>query len=85
MKVTKYLTGLFILLFSFAVFAQGEININEAGLKTLIQLEHIGEKRAQMIIDYREITPFGAIDEIMKIRGIGEKAFEANREIITVK
>jgi len=85
MKVTKYLTGLLILLFSFAVFAQDEININEAGLKTLIQLEHIGEKRAQMIIDYREITPFGAIDEIMKIRGIGEKAFEANREIITVK
>ncbi|MBC8519648.1 MAG: helix-hairpin-helix domain-containing protein [Gammaproteobacteria bacterium] len=81
----KYFIGLVMFMFSLTVFAQDKININEAGLKTLIKLEHIGKKRAQMIIDHRELSPFATISEIMNITGIGKKAFEANRDIITVE
>lgn len=81
----KYFIGLVMFMFSLTIFAQDKININEAGLKTLIKLEHIGKKRAQMIIDHREITPFTTIDEIMKIGGIGQKTLEANRDMIVVE
>ena len=61
------------------------ININTADREQLMQLEGIGEKMAQRIIEYRtENGPFETIQDIMKVSGIGEKKFANMRDFITV-
>jgi len=53
-----------------------KVNINQAGHQELTTLPGIGTKYAQEIIDYRQsVGPFGSIDEIMQVKGIGEKTF----------
>ena len=69
-------------------FSQEEekININTATLEELVQLKNIGENYAQRIIEFREKNgPFEKIDDIMKVKGIGEKTFEANKDRIVVE
>ena len=62
-----------------------KININTANLDELQTLPRIGEKVAQRIIDYRkEHGPFKKIEELMKVRGIGEKVFKQIKDKIEV-
>lgn len=64
----------------------GKININTASQKTLTELEGIGEKTAEKIIQYREAHgDFQSIQEITKISGIGSKKFETIKEDICVE
>jgi len=62
----------------------GKININSAPVERLRCLYNIGNSRAKAIIDYRSKKHFDRIEEIMDVRGIGEKTFERIREQITV-
>ena len=39
---------------------------------------------AQRIIDYRRIQPFETLEEIMEVKGIGEKMFEQIKDEITL-
>ncbi len=66
------------------VTAQTKININTASKEELVTLKHIGEKIADRIIEYRKLHPFKSTDDIMEVKGIGEKVFDANKDIITV-
>lgn len=61
------------------------ININTADLKTLETLSRIGPKTALKIIQYRNKNgPFNTIEDLKKIKGIGPKTLEINRERIKI-
>lgn len=62
-----------------------KININTASKRELLRLPGIGSVLAQRIIEYREANgPFRAIEEIMKVKGIGPKLFDRIKDRITV-
>lgn len=50
-----------------------QIDIRTASKEELILLPGIGEKRAQEIIDHRSRKPFKNTDDLLEIKGIGEK------------
>lgn len=50
-----------------------KIDINTASLKDLMKIVHLGGKRNQELISLR---PFYSLDELMKIKGIDQKALE---------
>jgi competence protein ComEA len=65
--------------------AKAKININTAGQTELESLPRIGPKVAQRIIDYRNQNGnFKKIEDIMKVKGIGEKLFAQIKDLITV-
>ena len=64
--------------------SNGKININEASVNELQELNGIGKSKAEAIIEYRNKTRFKSIDEIMKVDGIGESLFASIKENITV-
>lgn len=61
------------------------ININSASKEKLMELPGIGESRAISIIKYREkYGLFKTIEDIMKVSGIKQAAFDKIREYICV-
>jgi comEA protein len=92
-KVVALVTALVVSLTLVPLIAQqagakgGEqkININTASLDELQKLPRVGPQVAQRIIDYRkEHGNFRKIEEIMKVRGIGERTFNQLKDLITV-
>ena len=65
---------------------QGDtININSADEKELQKIKGIGPSLAGRIIEYRTNNgAFKSVEEIKKVRGIGEKTFEKMKDQITV-
>ena len=62
------------------------VNINTASRRELMLLPRIGPKMADRILAYREGNgPFRSKEEIMKVKGIGEKTFEDLKELIVVE
>ncbi len=62
-----------------------KININQADAKTLATLKGIGKDRAVKIIEYREKNgPFQKIEDVMKVKGIGKKIFEKNKNVLSL-
>lgn len=61
------------------------IHINLAGKEEFMALPGIGEVLAQRIVDYREEHgPFGSVEELMNVEGIGKKRMEEMLELIMI-
>lgn len=72
---------LFILaLLSFNVFAT-PVNINTADAQAIADsLSGIGIKKAEAIVEYRKANgPFKAAEDLLNVKGIGEKTLEKNK------
>ena len=62
---------------------QMQVNINKASVDELTTLKRIGPSYAQRIVDYRnEHGPFQKPEDIMQVKGIGMKTYEANKDVI---
>ena len=60
------------------------LDINSATLQDLMALPGIGKAYAQAILDYREAHHgFLYLEELMDVKGIGTKRFEALRPFLT--
>jgi competence protein ComEA len=57
------------------------VDINSADAKSLAaELNGVGEKRAQAIVDYRkEHGPFHSIEDLAKVKGVGPVVIEKNK------
>jgi competence protein ComEA len=63
----------------------GTININTASAAELEALPGIGAKTAARIVEYRQKNgPFKKVEELMNVRGVGEKNFLKLKPQITV-
>jgi competence protein ComEA len=61
------------------------INLNTATAVQLGSLPGIGPKTADLIIQYRQKNgPFKKVEEIMNVRGVGEKSFLKLKSRLTV-
>ena len=61
------------------------VDLNTATAEELDTLPGIGESLAGRIIAYREANgPFGSIEEIMEVSGIGEAKFAELKDRVTV-
>jgi comEA protein len=65
--------------------APEKINVNAADLSVLSQVKGIGPKTAQNIINYRqEVGSFQALEDLLKVEGIGKETLEAIRPLVSV-
>jgi competence protein ComEA len=61
------------------------VNLNTATAEQLDRLPGVGPKTASLIIEYRQkIGGFKKVEDLMNVRGIGEKSFLKLRSHITV-
>jgi competence protein ComEA len=61
------------------------ININTASVEALAELNGVGEKKAADIIAYREANgKFVKVEDLLNVKGIGEKTLEKNRQRLSV-
>ena len=61
------------------------VNINTASASELDGLPGIGAKTAALIVEYRQKNgPFKKIEELMNVRGVGEKNFLKLKDHISV-
>jgi comEA protein len=93
-KKTGFKAGLLVVLMMLSLLAvpskaqtaQDKININTATTEALQKLPQVGPKIAQRIIDFRkENGKFRRIEDIMNVKGIGEKSFLRLKDLITVE
>jgi len=65
--------------------ATGTVNINTASAAQLDALPGIGAKTAALIVEYRQKNgPFKRLEDLLNVRGIGEKTYERIKDRVTL-
>ncbi len=63
-----------------------KININKADAEALTQLKKIGPTISARIVEYRvKNGPFKSPEDIMNVKGIGQKTYDGFKDQIVVK
>ena len=75
-----------LLLIAGFVHAGEPVDINTADAETLASaIDGVGLKKARDIVAYRQTNgPFASVDELIQVKGIGERTVEMSRENLTV-
>lgn len=63
------------------------VNVNTASADQLAEaLNGVGPQKAQAIVEYRKANgPFTKAEDLLKVKGIGEKMLEKNRDFVLLK
>ncbi|MBA2491079.1 MAG: helix-hairpin-helix domain-containing protein [Gammaproteobacteria bacterium] len=84
MLFRKYLISALFMLFA-SVAAAESININSADAQGLAELKGVGPAKAAAIIADRDANgPYGSVQELDRVKGIGQKTIEMNMEMLSV-
>jgi competence protein ComEA len=75
-----------LLALALPTLAAAQVDINSADAKTLAEtLNGVGLVKAEAIVAYRTKNgPFKRIDDLAKVKGIGAKTIDANRDEIVI-
>lgn len=61
------------------------VDVNTASIAELNEISGIGTSKAQAIIEYREKNgPFNSVDDLLNVKGIGDKLLARIRPQLTV-
>ena len=61
--------------------SSSKVRLNSANIEQLMQLNGVGKKKAEAIIEYRNKNgKFNSVDDFMKIKGVGPALFNKNKE-----
>ena len=60
------------------------VNINTAGVEELMTIPGVGPAKAQAIVAYRQAAPFASANDLVNVKGIGEKMFAKISSYVTV-
>lgn len=84
--LSRMFIAIVLLFASTLAFANTPININTADEQALTALSGIGPAKARAIISYRdEHGAFKSVDDLVNVKGIGEKTVDHNRENMIVE
>jgi len=68
-----------------AADVSGVINVNSATAEQIAFLPRVGIKLAERVVEYRKSNgPFKKIEDLMEVKGVGEKLFVALKPHLTV-
>ena len=88
-RLVVFFVGVTLVVFTFAGMAisgHGQLNVNTATAEELQLLPGIGATIAQNIIDYRKANgPFTAIDDLVKVKGVGDAKLKNMRNFIKLE
>lgn len=69
-----------------SIQAADKVNINQAAVEELATLKKIGPAIAERIVQYREEHgDFTKIEDIMNVKGIGQKTFDLIKDTISIE
>lgn len=60
------------------------VDLNQASVEELTQLPGVGATKAQAIVAYRQATPFKTAEELVNVKGIGDKLYAKIAPYVTV-
>ena len=61
------------------------VDINNADVKSFAALKGVGTKKAEAIIAYRDANGcFASIDDLSKVKGIGSKTIQRNKDTLVL-
>jgi competence protein ComEA len=83
-NVKRTLAALLIVMAGPMLATAGPVNVNTADAETIsAELKGVGITKALAIVEFREANgPFKSPEELVMVKGIGERTIEINREFI---